>query len=414
MAGMIFPKKILLIFFIALAAGVSVYFIFISRDSYSPLSENTPQSSQPERKFKEPLIPVKVVQAKKGDLIIRLKSPAEAVSEKKIIIRAEVPGVIKALNVEESQHVRKGDLLVELNDREHKLDLEVCEVKRLRYLSEMMLEEKFSRSEEPPQNPEKEKMHKAREEYEKARKLYRKGMISEKEFENASREYELAVIASGERKKEVRAAVKGLTQAEIEVKKARLKLEKTKVRAPFSGIVYDIQVSPHEHITNSKKLFTLIDISRIRVHAKILESEISRIRVGREADLSFSAYPGKVFKGEVKALSPVVDPEDRTCRVIIGMKNPQEEIKPGMHAEVEIAAQIYKDRLLIPQQAVLVRGGRKLAFVVEEGLAKWRYIEVGRENEDYAEVLDGLKERESVILEGHFTLAHDTRVKVIE
>jgi multidrug efflux pump subunit AcrA (membrane-fusion protein) len=84
-----------------------------------------------------------------------------------------------------------------------------------------------------------------------------------------------------------------------------------------------------------------------------------------------------------------------------------------MHAEVEIPAEIYKDRLLIPQEAVLVRSGRKLAFVVEDGLAKWRYLEVGLENEDYAEVLEGVKEGEPVIIEGHFTLAHDARVKII-
>jgi multidrug efflux pump subunit AcrA (membrane-fusion protein) len=85
-----------------------------------------------------------------------------------------------------------------------------------------------------------------------------------------------------------------------------------------------------------------------------------------------------------------------------------------MHADVEIAADIYKDRLLVPQEAVLVRGGRKLVFVVEEDLAKWRYIEVGLENEDYAEVLDGVKEGEMLIIEGHFTLAHDARVRLAQ
>ena len=80
---------------------------------------------------------------------------------------------------------------------------------------------------------------------------------------------------------------------------------------------------------------------------------------------------------------------------------------------MEIPAEIHKDRLLIPQNAVLVRG-RKLAFVVEDGLAKWRYIQVGLENDEYAEVLDGVQEGELVIVEGHFTLAHDARVKIVE
>ena len=62
----------------------------------------------------------------------------------------------------------------------------------------------------------------------------------------------------------------------------------------------------------------------------------------------------------------------------------------------------------------MVRGGRKLAFVVENGLAKWRYIKIGLENERYAEVLEGVNEGEFVIVEGHFTLAHDAKVKIVE
>jgi multidrug efflux pump subunit AcrA (membrane-fusion protein) len=89
-----------------------------------------------------------------------------------------------------------------------------------------------------------------------------------------------------------------------------------------------------------------------------------------------------------------------------------------MHAEVEIESEIYKDKLIVPQEAILVRSGRKLVFVVENGLAKWRYVQIGLENENYAEILpganpgEGLNEREMVITEGHFTLAHDARVTI--
>jgi RND family efflux transporter MFP subunit len=138
------------------------------------------------------------------------------------------------------------------------------------------------------------------------------------------------------------------------------------------------------------------------------------MKEGREVDLRFSAYPDRIFKGKVKAISPIINPDDKTCRVTIDMDNPREEIKPGMHAEVEIVAEVHRDRLLIPQDAILVSGGRKLAFVVEEGLAKWRYLELGLENEDFVEVLDGIKEGEQVIIKGHFTLAHDARVKIVE
>jgi len=329
-------------------------------------------------------------------------------------MKTDIVGIVKRLNVEESQHVNQGELLVELDDKEYRLELDRVEASRLKVLSELLVEKRFAESEEEPPHSNKQIVQKAKEEFEKARELYQKGLISRKDFEEASAQYELALIESGEKKEEILAASKGLTQAVIEVKRAKINLEKTRILAPFSGIITDIKISPQEHLTSGRELFTLVNISQIQVHVKVLESEIGRIKVGREVVIRFSAYPEKVFKGKVKAISPVINPEDKTCNVIVEVANPEEEIKPGMHAEVEIPAEIHKDRLLIPQEAVLVRAGRKLAFVVENGLAKWRYIKVGLENEDYAEVLEGVKEGEFVIIEGHFTLAHDARVRIVK
>jgi len=409
---MIFPKKILIISLIVIIVVAGVYF-FIIRGKSDATGDESSDSAAEGRTVQEASLPVKVDVARIGDLIITLKSPGEAMTDRNIIMKAEVPGMIKSLNVEESKHVKAGDLLVELDDEEARLNLEKQEAARLRVLSEYLVEKRFADQGELDPTVDAEKVQKAIDEYEAARKQYRAGQISRTEYEKASREYEVALIESGEMKEEILAATKNLTQNEIAVREAQLALEKTKIRAPFSGIVFDIQVSPQEHITTGTELFTLVNIDRIHVQARVLESEIGKMQVGREVDLKFSAYPGKVFKGKVKAISPVINPEDRTCKVTIEVANPEEEIKPGMHADVEIAAEIYKDRLLIPQPAVLVRtGGRKLAFVVEENIAKWRYIEVGLENEDFIEILDGVKEGEVVCVDGHFTLAHDARVRI--
>jgi len=409
---MIFSKKILIISLVVIVVGALVFFIFF-RGKPDESEEGSAQDPAEEaQKAKETPLPVKVVEVQRGDLIIKLKSPGEAVTNMKIDMKAEVAGVIKSLNVEESKHVKKGELLVVLDDEKYRLDLELEEATRLNVLSELLVEKRFAEPGKAKSGQDQEKIQKAKDDYEEASRNFRNGLISRVEFEKASAEYELSLIESGEKKEEILAATKGLTQAEIRVKTAKMNLEKTKIKAPFSGLIHDIKVSPQEHVTSGRDLFTLVNIDRIRVHAKVLESEIGKMKVGREVDLKFSAYPGKIFKGEVKAISPVINPQDKTCNVIIDVANPEEEIKPGMHVEVEIAAEIHKDKLLIPQDAVLVRSGRKLAFVVEEGLAKWRYIDVGLENEDYAEVLDGVKEGESVIIEGHFTLAHDARVRI--
>jgi len=409
---MIFPKKILAGVLALMIVGAAAYLIFFNKKEKTEAAKTGEEASQTAAQAEESALPVKVVPVRRGDLVMRLESPGEAFTEKMIVLKTEVTGTIKSLNVKEGKHVRAGEILVEIDDREYRLKWERSEALRLKYLSDLLLDKQFAPPNKEMDAAALETIKKAEQDFSKAGSLYGQGMISREEFEKAKRSYESLLIESGAKQEEVMAAAKGLTQAEIDAEIAQLELERTKIRAPFAGIISDIKVSPQEYISAGRELFTLVDISQIKVQAKVLESEIGKMKVGYEATLRFSAYSGKTFKGHVEAVSPIVNPEDRTCAVHIAVDNPQEEIKPGMHAEVEIAADIYKDRLLVPQEAVLVRGGRKLVFVVEEGLAKWRYIEVGLENKDYAEVLDGIKEGEMVIVEGHFTLAHDARVQV--
>jgi RND family efflux transporter MFP subunit len=415
---MILSKKMLTITLIVIGICVAVYFFVIRNGAEPEKGETSPDAAEATEKVAETPIPVKVDTARIGELIISLKSPGEAVTNRMVTIKSEVTGIIKKLNVEEGQHVKEGDSLMELDDRQFRLELERAQADRLSKLSELLLEKQFEGAEMAVEQLELDKIQKAKQEYERVQDLYAKGMVSEMEFEDAYRQYELALIQSGEKKDEIRSASKGLTQAEIAVKTAQMNLEKTKIKAPFSGIITDIQVSPQEHITTGRDLFVLVNISRIQVFARVLESEIGKMKQGREVILRFSAYPDKLFEGRVKSISPVVNPEDKTCKVIIDVANPNEEIKPGMHAEVEIAAEIHKDKLLVPQEAVLDRGGRKLAFVVQDDLAKWRYVQVGLENDQFAEILpseregEGVKEGEIVIVDGHFTLAHDAKVTI--
>jgi RND family efflux transporter MFP subunit len=411
---MIFSKKILTIVLIVVLAGLSVYYFVVKKGSDSGGGEASPGEKAQETKASETPLQVKVEEAKLGDLIIKLRSPAEAVTDRKIVMKAEVQGVVKSLNVEESKHVRKGDLLIELDDQEYRLNYENAEAARLKAFSEMLVEQRFADVSDGSGEEKSGELNNAKKQFGEAGQQYQKGLISREEFERRSRLYEKVLIESGGKKDEVVAAMKGLTQAEISVKKAQLDLEKTKIRAPFYGIVTDIKASPGEHVSAGRELFTLVNISKIQVHASVLESEIGKMQVGREVDLKFSAYPGRVFKGKVSAISPIVNPEFKTCKVFIDVENPKEELKPGMHAEVEIAAEIHKNKLLVPQDSILTRSQRRLLFVVEDGLAKWRYVEIGLENEDFAEILDGVEAGEQVIVEGHFTLAHDAHVKIIE
>ncbi|HOE14304.1 MAG TPA: efflux RND transporter periplasmic adaptor subunit [Candidatus Saccharicenans sp.] len=403
----------LIIIIIILAAG-GFWLSKRKATEESPAAEKQSASPPAETQSIVP-ISVKVAVAEIKDLEKTIKSPGEVYTEKNVILKAEVSGILKKLYVHEGKHVGQGELLAELDDTSYQLKLEEAEATRLKALSELLLDRLFQ---EPgltaPKLQDNTDLKKAQEAYQKAEKAYRDGLISQAELERARLDYELAQIGSGLKRDEIIASSKGLTQAEVNAKIARLDLEKTKIMAPFSGIITGIKVAPGETIEAGRELFTLVDVSQLKITAKVLETEVSKVRVGREADIHFSAFPGRVFKGTVVAVSPVINKEDKTCSVFIGLNNPAEEIKPGMHAEIEIVTEIFPRRLLVPQAAVLVRGGRPLVFVIENGLAKWRYIQTGQENQEYVEVLDGVKEGEPVIVEGHMTLAHDSAVRIVE
>lgn len=417
---MIFPKKVLVLSLVVILAVLIALFLIGKTGLLSPRDDATESSTEESIRPAESPLPVKVESVKRGDLVIYLQSPGEAVTDRMTVIEADVGGIIRALHVEEGQSVKRGELLVELDDREYSLDLEKVEASRLRVLSELMFEKQFAVTDQEEKTSYAEKVESARREYENVYLEYRQGRVSEAEFEKAFKLYEMVLIESGRKKEEVMAATKGLTQLEISVKKARLNLEKTKITAPFAGIITDIKVTEQQQVSAASELFTLVNTTRVQVHAKVLESEIGKMRVGREVNLRFSAYPEDVFNGSVKTVSPIVNSEDKTCRVIISLINPEKEIKPGMHADVEIEADIHRDRLLVPQEAIIVRSGKKMVFVVEEETAKRRYITTGMENEDFAEVLEneeegpGLKEGDVVIVEGHYTLAQDARVRIMD
>jgi RND family efflux transporter MFP subunit len=423
------PKAVLGGFLILVLAAAGVYFLVLDKAPAKPENQVKNASAEasgestataPDQKVEAAPLPVKVSKAAIGDLVMTLKSPGEAYTEKRIAMKAEVGGVVKNLYAAEGRHVKEGDLLVELDDREYRLRLEKLEAQRLRYLSELFLEKQYAATGQDASPGVVDKLDKAQTTYDRVAEAFKKGLVSPADLEKAQSDLELSLIEAGRKKDEIMASTKGLTQAEVDVKIARMDLEKTRIRAPFAGIVTDIKLSPKERLDPSRELFTLVDISRIKVKAKVLESEVGKIVAGREVEIRFSAFPGRAFKGRIEAVSPVINAEDKTCAVHVTMDNPSEEVKPGMHAEVEIPTEIFKDRLLVPQQAILVRGGRKLVFAVEGDVAKWRYIEVGLENERFAEVLPGkepgwgVAAGDIVIIEGHITLAHDTKVSIVD
>jgi RND family efflux transporter MFP subunit len=230
--------------------------------------------------------------------------------------------------------------------------------------------------------------------------------------------------ARAERERIIRAS-SGLDQAEVAIQRGEMALANTEVRAPFAGRVADLKAVEGAFLGSGAEVLTLAQLSPIKVEVNVGEAEIAYLDAGRTARIRFAGMPEEQFTGRVESVNPLVDPESRSARVTLVLDNPGERIKPGMYADATLDARSYPDRVLIPRSAVVERDRRPVVFMannVDEegnGVAEWRYVTQGQRNQTHVEILateetQGLRPGEIVLVDGHHTLAHQVRIRLVD
>jgi RND family efflux transporter MFP subunit len=150
----------------------------------------------------------------------------------------------------------------------------------------------------------------------------------------------------------------------------------------------------------SSVLFTLMDISRIKVLVSVLEKDLPLVRVGTHAEVRLDSYPGKVFEGTVSRMSGSLDLSTRTMTVEIDIPNPGQLLKPGMYATVSMVLDSRPNALTLPTQAVLKDDKGTFVYVAAGNIAKRIAVTTGSEMEERTEIRSGLKGDEQVITTG--------------
>jgi len=231
--------------------------------------------------------------------------------------------------------------------------------------------------------------------------------------------------ARQERERIIRAS-SGLDQAEVAIQRAQLAMANTEVRAPFAGRVADMKAVEGAFMGTGAEALTLAQLSPIKVEVNVGEAEIAFLDAGRSARIRFAGLPDETFTGRVESVNPLVDPETRSARVTLVLPNRDQRIKPGMYAWASLDARSYPDRILVPREAVVERGERRpVVFMANEldeegnGISEWRYVTPGHRNETHVEIVatdetPGLRPGEIVLVDGHHTLAHQVRIRLVE
>ena len=363
--------------------------------------------------------PVTVTAAEvfRGELVKRITANGVAEAEKLLYVASEVSGKIERIVVVEGQWVEAGDLLVELDDVELIMDRDRAEEM---YNNRIMM---FANNQIDIDLPSTRFGAASRSaDGENALQFLRR-YINDEAYRTMLRQPDLEERLSKLTREDLFAALAELTNQRVALEQVELDLARTRIVAPFAGQVAGLEATsgPNskswpvvgQRINAGTNLMMLVDPIPIRVRVEVIESEISYVRNGRRAEVSFQAFPGEVFYGNVEAIDAVVDAARKTLSVTVRLANSDRRLKPGMFAQVSLDSEILDDRLLVPLEAVLLRDNRQLVFVVRDGRAQWEYVTTGHENEQWIEVLsDNIQEGDVVVTGGHFTLAHDIPVNI--
>ena len=180
--------------------------------------------------------------------------------------------------------------------------------------------------------------------------------------------------------------------------------------SPIDGFVLDRKAFPQTNATPDMELYTMADLSTIWATAEIYEFEVPFVRVGQQAQMELSYFPGKTYSGRVTYIYPTVDPQTRTVKVRLEFPNPDFELKPQMYSDVMLNID-YGNPVVVPQAAVLDSGERQTVFVaLDDGYFAPREIKTGAKVDEKVIVLSGLKPGETIVTSGNFLIDSESRL----
>jgi RND family efflux transporter MFP subunit len=360
---------------------------------------------------KKPAVRTVTVDAAKvveGDLVIPVIAEGSIRARASGEVRSEIAGRIDRLHVGEGARVSKGQKIAQLDAREYRVALAEARSQYLEALGRIAVDEETLDS--------RSVTDKLTEDLAELEGLLERGAISRMEYQERQLDLEVEAVKQGAYRGELVEVRSGLAAARAAKERAELDLERTEILAPFSGVVSGLDLTAGQRVGVNETICTLVDNENLEARVAVLESDLRGLEVGRPVRLEIPAL-GDTLHVTVDVMSPRIDPESRTCDLLIRFKNPDGRVRPGMFVRASIAGTIYPERLQVPREAILTRDGRPLLFKIDDDTAKWVYVQLGTTNDRMVEIqkiLQGgpLEPGTLVVVSDHLTLTHNAKVKV--
>jgi membrane fusion protein (multidrug efflux system) len=308
---------------------------------------------------------VEVAPVERGTVVQSVQAVGTVRANESVTIRPEIAGLVSAINFAEGQPVKAGQLLVSLDDSVH-----AAEVREKEADSKL-----------------------ARIEYDRANKLVSARAAPVEVKDRAEAE---------------------LQAAEAAVDLAKALLDKTRIRAPFSGTVGLRHISVGDFVTVGQDLVGLMEIDPLKVDFRVGEIFLSDLTPGQSIELSVDAFPGQRFTGEVYAIEPLVDVNGRAVVIRARLPNEDGRLRPGLFSRIALIVDTAAAALLVPEDAIVPRGDQHFVFRLVDGKALLTEVVLGKREARRVQILEGVGPGDVVITAGQMKLRDGVAVTPAE
>ncbi|MDZ7642003.1 MAG: efflux RND transporter periplasmic adaptor subunit [Desulfurivibrio sp.] len=387
---------------------------------------------------KAPLVELAAVE--RGEISRQIELTGEIVATREIKIQSTVEGPVGFSPWREGDRVKKGEKLIEIDRPLYRAEVKEAEANLAVAKSKLADLKAGTRPQEIAQAEQNVEYLQAcadfnRKNQERVRELAEKGGVSGEELEKArmsfiecqtnlvSAQEKLSMLKTGPTQTELAIQEAEVDKARATLDKARAKLSETRIDAPFDGIITKVYVHPGDLATPQAPLLEMLDPASLVVRFSVSETLISDIEPGMNATVRLDAYAGRDFHEpcynqgceiKISRIFPESNPDSGTVPVEAELTT-SHDLMPGMFARVVLPVQTEHEAVLIPTSALLsTSGDREAVFVVSDGKAMRREIQLGLEQDGRIQVLEGLKPGEKVVVAGMNNLKHGAAVRIAE
>lgn len=217
-------------------------------------------------------------------------------------------------------------------------------------------------------------------------------------LDSAREQLETAINAARQSNEAIRSAEAAVESSRTQVETAEQAVADTVIKAPFSGFVTSRPVAVGEFVSTASVIATIIRSNPMKIQIQVAEADVPSIVIGRGVSIEVDAYRGRRFSGVVTAVNPAVDTASRSATIEASVENADNALRSGMFATARVTKEGGSTGIFAPKSAVYNHQATQSfrAFVIENGVAKLRVLQLGNEEGDWVQILTGLKADEMV------------------